>query len=74
MKLTGGPTDADILKITTAVYNDSTNLKSSYKFFGDDATPVGTPFPFMDTYKFMRTTQLWNGILSSISGVFGVGR
>lgn len=65
-KLTGGPTDADIIYVATAVHNDHDNLKNVYSFMGEDKNSAGAEFPFLNCYMWLRSTHLWKNILQSV--------
>lgn len=61
--LTGAVSDNDILSIATALYNDHPQVLSSpYRFCGENPISSGPPFPFLLSYKWLRTQYLWDYI------------
>lgn len=62
---TGAPTEDDIERAATAVYNGDATLAQMYSYFRDATLSPGTPFTFLECLRYLRTTNTWKIILLS---------
>lgn len=56
---TGSPTEEDIMRAATAVYNGDANLSNMYTYLRDSSVYCGPAFVFHDCFLFLRSTQSW---------------
>ena len=56
---TGSPSDEDIFRAATAVYNGDTTVGNMYSYFNDKTLSVGPPFASTLCLQYLRTTHTW---------------
>lgn len=64
-RLTGNPTDEQILHASTALYNKRANIRVMYKTLNGDPVYCGKTFVIISAYKYMRSINLWSHVMAA---------
>lgn len=56
--MTGSPTDADMILVATAVFNDRENIKKPYDYWGENPISPGNDFRYINCYFWLRHQHL----------------
>ena len=64
-KPTGSPSDDNIMRAATAIYNGEGTIANMYSYFNDKELSYGVCFSFVLTLTYLRTTQTWKLICLS---------
>ncbi|PXF42409.1 hypothetical protein BWQ96_07850 [Gracilariopsis chorda] len=64
-KPTGLPTEEDIFRATTAVYNGKGNMSNMYSHLRDTSLEYGDKFEFFDVLFFFRKSNQWELVMMS---------
>lgn len=62
-KRTGCPTEKDINRAAVDIYNGEARISEMYSFLRDDTKEPGAEFPFLNSLRYLRTTNFWDMIL-----------
>ena len=68
--LTGNPTETDLLRATTALYNRRISISEGqrpfYRYFGADAVDPGNNSIFLNCFLWLRYSAFWKLIMQTV--------